>query len=193
MYDCHRVVAGSAHAARSMRRINTNRFLYDTMFPHVQGRRTLDIGCGDGAYSAMSKDTVRVDRLKRFAPDVLLDLEGADLSYRENEFECVLMIEFLEHLTRARGEELLRQAKRISSGKVYVLTPLWRDSDLHQSGWSLEDFEGWTRIDFGNYFFGYWECTPGKGDSGPAQKRTQESSQSAEIRSPFGHKTPYDY
>jgi len=172
-----------------MRRVNTNRFLYDTMLPYVQGKRTLDIGCGDGAYSAVSDNTVKIDRLKRFNPDVLLDLEGAELPYSENEFECILMLELLEHLTRECGEGLLRQVKRIASGRIYVLAPLWMDSGLHQSAWSTEDFRGWTRIEFGNYFFGYWENAPGKSEPEPEKKKPQ----SAEIGSPFGHKSPWDY
>ena len=144
-----------------MRQINTNRFLYDTMRPYAQGKKALDIGCGDGAYSSLSEDTVRLDKDERFEPDVALDLEASDLPFKDGEFECILILDALQHLTKKRAQHILRQAKAITSGRIYVLVPLW-DSLDQSSRWSPHDFKGWTRIDFGNYFFGYWDFDPSK-------------------------------
>lgn len=187
-----------------MRQINTNRFLYDTMRPYAQGKKTLDIGCGDGAYSSLSENTVRLDKEERFEPDVRLDLRTSSLPFKDDEFECILILDTLQHLTKERARQILGMAKAITSGRIYVLVPTWDSMD--QSRWSPHDFKGWTRIDFGNYFFGYWDFDPSKVEEvssvepePPAPEAEASSAEpegnqkSAEIRSSFGYKTDWDY
>lgn len=188
-----------------MRQINTNRFLYDTMRPYAQGKKVLDIGCGDGAYSSLSEGTVRLDKDERFKPDVALDLETSALPFRDGEFECILILDALQYLTKKRAQHILRQAKAVTSGRIYVLAPLWNDPVAHRSSWIVDDFNGWARIDFGNHFFGHWDFDPSKAEEisnvepGPepeAETPTVEpeaSPKSAEIRSSFGYKTDWDY
>jgi len=146
------------------------------MLPYVRGKKTLDIGAGNGAYSHLSKNTTTLDGWDKVNPDILINLEYHDLPFKENEFECVLMIDFIEHLTRIRGEAILEQAKSVTSGRIYLLTPLWWDTNeehtndpkcwaygnelnLHRSQWTMDDFKDWHRIiwEGQNYFFGYWE------------------------------------
>ena len=153
---------------------NANRFLFSKIHEYANGKKTLDIGCGNKAYSGVSNDVTTLDGWDKVNPDILLNLENSDLPFSENEFECVLMIDFIEHLTRKRGEEVLRQAKKITSGRIYLLTPLWWDSNhkhtndpkcwaygnelnLHLSQWETSDFDGWHDFGKKNYFFGYWE------------------------------------
>ena len=189
-----------------MRQINTNRFLYDAIRPYAQGKKTLDIGCGDGAYSSLSEDTVRLDRDEKFKPDVALDLRTSALPFKDDEFECILILDALQHLSRNRAREILRQAKAVTSGRIYVLVPLRNEMDANRSSWSPGDFKGWTRIDFGNYFFGYWDFDPSKveeiSDMEPdppepevevSTTNPDEDSKGAEIRSPFGYNTDWDY
>lgn len=188
-----------------MRQINTNRFLYDTMLPYVQGKKTLDIGCGDGAYSSLSEGTTRLDKDERFKPDVTLDLETSGLPFKDDEFECILILDALQHLTKKRAQQILRQASTMTSGRIYVLVPLWGDP-AHRSSWVLDDFKGWARIDFGNYFFGHWDFDPSKAEeissAEPEQPEpevevssteTKADPKGAEIRSSFGYKTDWDY
>ena len=168
-------------------RTNTNRFLYEAMLPYVDGKRTLDIGCGDSAYSGMSSTTIRLDMDESFLPDFLYDLRDKDLPFEEGEFECTLILEVLEYIDKPRALEVLRQCKKVTSGRIYLLSPLWYDAEIHQSQWSLEDFEKWERIEFGNHFFGYLDFYPGWDEV------KVSNSQSAQIRSPFGYKTDFDY
>jgi len=155
-----------------------NRFLFSKVAEYAWGKKTLDIGCGNKAYSDVSMDTSTVDGWEKTDPDFLINLEEQDLTWPENSFECVLMLDFIEHMTRARGLLILEQAKTICSGRIYLLTPLWWDSNEkhtndpkcwaygnelnnHLSQWSKDDFIGWTEIGLSigeeNYFFGYWE------------------------------------
>ena len=168
-------------------RANTNRFLYEAMLPYVAGKRTLDIGCGDGAYSGMSKTTVRLDMDESFDPDIVCDLRDKDLPFADVEFECTLILEVLEYVDKARALEVLRQCKRITSGRIYILSPLWHDVSIHHSKWSLKDFDGWERMEFGNYFFGHLDFYPGWDEV------KVDSPQSAQIRSSFGYNTGWDY
>jgi len=155
-----------------------NEFLFKTIAEYARGKTTLDIGCGNKTYTSVSNTTVTVDGWDKVDPDHLLNLEEEDLPFKKNSFECVLMLDFIEHMTAERGAEILKQAKRICSGRLYILTPLWWDTnekhtndpacwaygnDLnnHLSLWSRDQFQGWTEIGFKvegeEYFFGYWE------------------------------------
>jgi len=156
-----------------------NKYIFSNVSKYAKGKRTLDIGCGNKTYSGVSSTTVTVDGWDKVEPDHLIDLEKGDLPFGKNSFECVLMLDFIEHVTRDRGETILKQAKRIASGRIYLLTPLWWDTNeahtndpacwaygnklnLHLSRWERKDFSGWTeiglKIEGEEYFFGYWEA-----------------------------------
>lgn len=161
-----------------MRRGRPNRIIFEAIAKYAHNRKTLDIGCGNKAYSHVSINTTTLDGWDAVSPDFLINLENEDLPFENNEFECVLMIDLIEHLTRKRGEQILEQAKQIASGRIYLLTPLWWDTNenhtsdpkcwaygnelnLHRSLWKREDFLDWTeirpRIQGGKYYFGYWK------------------------------------
>jgi hypothetical protein len=146
---------------------------------HAAGKTILDVGCGPKAYSVLSDHVVTVDAWEKVRPDYVINLEVDDLEFDDDSFQVVLMIDFIEHVSKARGQRLLNQAYRIASERVYVLTPLWWDSNerftedpklwsygnefnLHKSLWSREDFPGWVELGHtnaeGEYFWGYWEC-----------------------------------
>jgi len=85
------------------------------------------------------------------------------------------MIDFIEHVTKDRGWELINQAKKIGK-RVWVLTPLWWDTNEkhtndpslwcygnqfnnHKSLWTKGELEAAGFVDFNwrsNYFFGTW-------------------------------------
>ena len=167
---------------RSMKPSIPDPFLFETISSYAMGKKTLDIGCGNKTYSGVSDQTVTLDGWDAVNPDILLNLEKDDLPFEENEFECVLLLDVIEHIERKRGEEILEQAKKIASGRVYVFTPLWWDTNeahtndpacwaygnqlnLHKSFWPLEDWQDWTKLGYVirdegkvyDYFFGYWE------------------------------------
>ncbi len=155
-----------------------NEYLFQKIAEYAHGRRTLDIGCGNKAYSHVSADTVTLDGREKTGPDILVNLEKEDLPFKEDDFECILMIDFIEHMTKERGVAILEQAKVMTSGRIYLLTPLWWDTNEkhtndpkcwaygnelnnHLSFWNREDFFDWTEIGFSiedeEYYFGYWE------------------------------------
>jgi len=182
-----------------MKKVNSNKFLYESLRPYIRDKKTLDVGCGTGAYSDVSNNTTRLDRVEAISPDFLVDLEKEDLPFGQGDFECILLFEILDRLPRGRAARILQQCHSICSGRVYVLVPLWNDPSIHKSSWSESDFEGWTRIEFGNYFFGYSEfegnaphLPVADPDPEPADGE-RKPSESAQIRSTYGYKNSWDY
>jgi hypothetical protein len=136
----------------------------------------LDIGCGNKEYSnnIECKKVTTLDAWDKVNPDVLIDLEVKDIPFEDYSFNVILMLDFIEHLEKERGLEILEQAKTIAR-RVILLTPLWwQDNainvenpdlwcygnkyDYHKSLWTLEDFNSWDRAlgiqDLENYFVG---------------------------------------
>jgi hypothetical protein len=127
--------------------------------------RVLDIGSGSKQYQNFEcKEIIGIDAWEKVNPDILLDLEEENLPFEDNSFDVVLMIDFIEHLTKDRGFEIIEEAKRVATDKVVIFTPLFwvtneentNDPELwcygnkfniHKSLWELEDFDGWIRCD----------------------------------------------
>ena len=107
---------------RIMKPSRPNRNLFRTVAAYAKERKVLDVGCGNKTYSSVSGDVTTVDGWEKVSPDVLVNLENEDLPFGEGEFACVLLLDFIEHLTRERGLEILAQAKTITSGRIYLLT-----------------------------------------------------------------------
>ena len=135
----------------------------------------LDIGCGNKDKTQMFKkgNVVSLDAWDEVNPDVCLDVSKEKLPYEDNSFDIIMMIDFIEHIEKDRGLELIEECKKIVRKKIILLTPLfWTDNavnvnnpslwcygndfDYHKSLWSAEDFVGWERISFSDYFFGIW-------------------------------------
>lgn len=156
--------------------------LYDFIKHNVKiNDVVLDIGCGDKKYSSnlLCKKVVTLDAWDKVEPDVLVDLEVDDLPFQPKSFDVILMIDFIEHLSKDRGHIILEQSKQISRKSVLLLTPLWwQDNsvnvnnpklwcygnkyDYHKSLWTLEDFVGWDRVtgikNLQQYFVGIYNC-----------------------------------
>jgi len=136
----------------------------------------LDIGCGDKKIESYFHENhfVSVDAWGRVNPDYLIDLEKEDLPFLENSFDVVFMLDFIEHLSRERGEIVLEQAMKICKKRIVLFTPLvWSDNEgntrdpnmwcfgnlynYHKSLWTLDDFKEWKRFDYKpELFLGVW-------------------------------------
>jgi hypothetical protein len=79
---------------------------------------------------------------------------------------AIYLLDVIEHMTRAEGAEVLRQALRIDPWQIAVFTPhgfveqhgdAWglggEEWQEHRSGWTAKDFQGWEISYVGNAFF----------------------------------------
>jgi len=137
--------------------------------------KVLDIGCGNKETSARFINRITLDAWYEVNPDYLIDLEKENLNFSENEFDEALMIDFIEHLDKSRGYDIIEQAKHVAR-RVWLLTPLvfsdnrrnvnnpslWcygNEFDLHKSLWSPKELEelGFVRMPWRpNFFWGVW-------------------------------------
>lgn len=133
----------------------------------------LDIGCGIKEYSYIGKTTT-VDAWDKLTPDYLLDVTKEPMPFKENSFDYILMIDFIEHLEKEDGIKLLESCKKIVKNKIFIFTPSYfvdngvnvndpncwaygNKYDYHKSLWLLDDFPDWTVIAHNDqYYFGYW-------------------------------------
>lgn len=118
----------------------------------------LDLGCGDKRHSNYSNKTTTVDAWPDVFPDIVLDVVKEPLPFREDSFDIVTMLDFIEHIDKEEGYSLIENCKKVSRHKILVLTPLYWDDNsshtnntslwcygnphnLHKSLWSIKDFE----------------------------------------------------
>jgi hypothetical protein len=102
-------------------------FKYATKFDTV-----LDLGCGEGTKLSLTgaKQRVGVDhqesrilRAKTINPDatyVLADALTTAIAQSTKSFELVLLLAILEHMDKSKGLELLVEAQRVASKRVFV-------------------------------------------------------------------------
>jgi SAM-dependent methyltransferase len=124
----------------------------------------LDVGCGDSSpvarFASALEVTVGVDRhlpsimrgrsRQAHSEYVVADVLDIGAVFPENSFDCVTLLEVIEHLSRDDGYALLAQCERIARKRVVVSTPNGflqqpaRDGNPfqeHLSGWTRQDFE----------------------------------------------------
>jgi 2-polyprenyl-3-methyl-5-hydroxy-6-metoxy-1,4-benzoquinol methylase len=156
-------------------------FLKNTIEP---GSSILDLGCGPKAYSNVFKDTgskiLTVDAWDNVEPDVLANLEEDDIIeiVKNQKYDYILMLDFIEHLSKEKGLSLIENCKKITNKKIFLLTPLeeiWTDNhenienekfwcygnqyDIHKSMWTKDEFINWTEVpmtSLKHYYFGYF-------------------------------------
>jgi hypothetical protein len=160
----------------------------DNLVAHLRscissGSSLLDLGCGPKLYSTALKDLcdpiLTVDAWDWVEPDIVANLETTPLSaITDQRWDYVLMLDFIEHLDKDAGLDLIDQVKKITNRGIFLLTPMdtiWTDNsehvddprlwshgnnyDLHKSLWHPEDFLGWQRINLpklDNYYVGYY-------------------------------------
>ncbi len=125
----------------------------------------LDIGCGEGRYKDLSvEDYVGLDSWPACNPSFLIDLNNVDIPFPDDSFDIVLMIDFIEHLSKRRSRQLIAQAQDICKREVLLMTPVFWDSNkdaledfhsvhynnlgvVHKSHWNESDFKspGWIK------------------------------------------------
>jgi hypothetical protein len=103
-------------------------------------------------------------------------IQEASAIFPDSSVDSVFAMDVIEHLTKGDGTTLLREAQRMAARQVVIFTPLgYFENDLedgerdrwgmmggalqhHQSGWTLDDFDGdWTFVlcrNFHKAFFG---------------------------------------
>lgn len=145
----------------------------------------LDLGCGPKMYSDPLREQcsriLTVDAWSWVEPDIVADLETTALKdITTDRWDYVLMLDFIEHLNKQAGLDLIEQVKQVTNKKLFLLTPLeviWTENhenvdnpdlwchgneyDLHKSLWCPEDFVGFTRVNiqgFNDYYVGYYEA-----------------------------------
>jgi hypothetical protein len=145
----------------------------------------LDLGCGPKLYSdplkAQCSRVLTVDAWAWVEPDIVADLETTALAdITPDRWDYVLMLDFIEHLTKEAGLSLIEQVKQLTNQRIFLLTPMeqiWTENhenvdnpelwchgneyDLHKSLWVPEDFVGFTRVyihGFEDYYIGYYEA-----------------------------------
>lgn len=152
--------------------INYIKFIEDNI---SETDRVLDIGCGDKAITRNLKkeNVVSLDAWEKVNPDICIDLNKEKLPFEENSFDVILMIDFIEHIEKKRGIDLIEECKKITRKKIIVYTPLfWTDNaknvnnpdlwcfgnefDYHKSLWEDTDFRGWQKIPYNDYYLGIW-------------------------------------
>lgn len=159
-------------------------YLRETIEPQSS---VLDLGCGPKLYSDavldQSSRVMTVDAWHWVEPDVVADLETTALGdITSDSFDYVLMLDFIEHLTREAGLRLIAQAQAQCIKKIILLTPMaeiWTENhenvdnpqlwchgnqyDLHRSLWQPQDFVDFVPIHitgFEKYYVAYWSPAP---------------------------------
>jgi predicted TPR repeat methyltransferase len=145
----------------------------------------LDLGCGPKLYSNAFREVcdriLTVDAWKKLKPDVVADLEKENIIdvVKNEKFDYIIMLDFIEHLDKAAGKKLIEECKSICNKKIFLFTPLeeiWTDNhhnvedeslwcygneyDHHKSVWAESDFVGWNHVaipKLKKYYFGYYE------------------------------------
>jgi hypothetical protein len=123
----------------------------------------LDVGCGEnspvGRFATEIRFRVGVDThlpsIERsrgagiHSEYVVANVLEIGSRFAARSFDCVTLLEVVEHLPRAEGERLLEQCERIARQKVVVSTPngfLFQAAtpdnpfQEHVSGWTVDDF-----------------------------------------------------
>jgi methionine biosynthesis protein MetW len=99
----------------------------------IKGGKILDLGCGDGLFIELLRDKgikgsgvdfskIAIEKCKKKGLEAYLINVGQDsIPIANNSFDCVTMLDVLEH--SLRPEELLLEAKRISKKYIIISVP----------------------------------------------------------------------
>lgn len=123
----------------------------------------LDVGCGASSplvYAKANKITEGIDGFhasiaqskKNKIHDSYRtgDIRRLGNLYAPKSYDAVIALDVVEHLTRKEGFQLISDMEAIARKKIVVMTPngFYRQEDIdgnklqvHQSGWSVKDFE----------------------------------------------------
>ncbi len=140
------------------------RFLYlNAVRKELAGCRTcLDVGCGPQSFIRFLGFDYTVG-VEYFAPALeeakraathndfcFADVTEIDRHFSENQFDCVVALDVIEHLTKEDGYKLINDMERIARKKILLFTPngflpqhSLYDNDLqvHLSGWTAQEMQ----------------------------------------------------
>jgi len=161
-------------------------------------KSVLDIGCGPNSplqYCQNIESSIGVEPFKPYLEESkkrgihtqYLDKKAEELSFPDNSFDAVIMIEVLEHLKKKHGREVLKRAERWARRKVIVSTPNGylpqRNIDKspfqsHRSGWTVREME---KLEYRVYGLAGWKFLRGEN---PSKTVDQEGDFLVTIRFP---------
>lgn len=134
------------------------RFTYVTeMHRQLAGCRTcLDVGCGGGSPTRLlgfdfsvgmeahppSLELARKN--KTHNEFVAARVQDIGRHFRTGQFDCVVALDLIEHLTKEEGLALIREMERIARKKILIFTPNGFLSQQSHDGDLQEHLSGWT-------------------------------------------------
>lgn len=137
---------------------------YDRELQEAVGdaRSLLDIGCGIASpLSRLERKPERTVGVDGFMPSieesrrkgihndyVCCDILDVGSKFPAGSFECVMALDVIEHLSKEKGLDLLRQMEQLSCRRVIIFTPNGflaqaehsnNPMQVHLSGWSVKE------------------------------------------------------
>lgn len=125
-------------------------------------RTCLDVGCGNNSFIQLLGFEYSVG-VEYFAPALeeakkaathndfcFADVTEIEKHFSENQFDCCVALDVIEHLTKEDGYKLIRDMERIASKKILLFTPngflpqhnLYdNDLQVHLSGWTAQEMQ----------------------------------------------------
>ena len=123
-------------------------------------RSCLDVGCGNHSFIPLLEFDYTAG-VENFAPAFedakkagthnefcLADVRDIGKHFAENQFDCCVALDVIEHLTKKDGHTLIRDMERIARKKILLFTPngflpqtsLYNnDLQEHLSGWTADE------------------------------------------------------
>lgn len=149
------------------------RWTVETFLPGCQGKRILEIGCGDGnllcllsgandVYGVEASATGVEKCVRRGLQAMCLDVSSEQLPFPDDHFDCVIILETLEHLMNPyyalleirrvlkEGARLICSIPNPKTGHPYLYPGLFEFSNfkrfLQQSGFRIDRIEPWEWV-----------------------------------------------
>ncbi|MFX0000786.1 MAG: class I SAM-dependent methyltransferase [Candidatus Hodarchaeota archaeon] len=133
----------------------------------------LDLGCGPSSrlekINTNNKYTVGVDIFEKYIEIsrkkkihdsyVILDIKHIEKKFPPKSFDCVMLLDVIEHLKKSEGINIINKMEKIAKRKIIVSTPngyIRQDEyhnnilQMHKSGWKLKIFK---KLNFRVYGF----------------------------------------
>jgi len=122
----------------------------------------LDVGCGNNSPIRRVSEHKYCVGVDAFKPSIKqskklgihskyynIDVLKIKDKFKEDEFDCVLASDLIEHLTSEEGLELMKQMERIAKNKVIIFTPngFLKQPECKGNPWQLHK-SGWKTINF---------------------------------------------
>ena len=124
-------------------------------------KNVLDLGCGSDSpirsfshkFYSVGLDIFKSNIIRSKQKNIhnkyyLMSVLDIDKRFKENQFDCVLASDLIEHLTKEDSEKLIKKMEKIAKKKVIIFTPngflpqkaydnnKWQE---HKSGWAINE------------------------------------------------------